>query len=175
MCVCVYACLSVCTCMYVCVRVCLCVCLCVHACMCVCARVRLCVCLCMCVSVCVHACTYVCLSVYLCMCVCVSLCICAFVCVCMCAQSCLTLCDPMDCSSLGSSVHGTSQGRKLERVAIPSPGDLHNPGIKPTSPTLQADSLPLSHLGSPKGSVYAPCPNMPLGLKNYFELKTLEK
>ena len=30
-----------------------------------------------------------------------------------------------------------------------TPGDLPNPGIKPTSPALQADSLPLSHLGSP--------------------------
>ena len=25
---------------------------------------------------------------------------------------------------------------------FPSPGDLTNPGIQPTSPTLQADSLP---------------------------------
>ena len=30
----------------------------------------------------------------------------------------------------------------LERVAIPSPGDLPNPGIEPGSPALQADSLP---------------------------------
>ena len=29
------------------------------------------------------------------------------------------------------------------------PGDLPHPGIKPGSPALQADSLPLSHLGSP--------------------------
>ena len=34
------------------------------------------------------------------------------------AQSCLTLCDPMDCSPPGSSVHGTSQARILEWVAI---------------------------------------------------------
>ena len=27
------------------------------------------------------------------------------------AQSCLTLCDPMDCSPLGSSVHGDSPGK----------------------------------------------------------------
>ena len=27
------------------------------------------------------------------------------------AQSCLTLCDPMDCSLAGSSVHGDSPGR----------------------------------------------------------------
>ena len=35
------------------------------------------------------------------------------------------------------------------RLPFPSPGDLPDPGIKPTSPALQADSLPLSHLGSP--------------------------
>ena len=35
------------------------------------------------------------------------------------AQSCLTLCDPMDCSSPGSSIHGILQARILEWVAIP--------------------------------------------------------
>ena len=35
------------------------------------------------------------------------------------AQSCLTLCDPMDYSSLGSSVPGILQARILEWVAIP--------------------------------------------------------
>ena len=33
-------------------------------------------------------------------------------------QSCPTLCDPMDCSLRGSSVHGIFQARILERVAI---------------------------------------------------------
>ena len=33
-------------------------------------------------------------------------------------QSCLTLCDPMDCRSPGSSVHGILQARILEWVAI---------------------------------------------------------
>jgi len=35
-------------------------------------------------------------------------------------QSCLTLCDPMDCSPPGSSVHGILQARILEWVAMPS-------------------------------------------------------
>ena len=35
------------------------------------------------------------------------------------AQSCLTLCNPMDCSSPGSFVHGILQARTLEWVAIP--------------------------------------------------------
>ena len=34
--------------------------------------------------------------------------------------SCLTLCDPMDCSLPGSSVHGILQARILEWVAMPS-------------------------------------------------------
>ena len=35
------------------------------------------------------------------------------------SQSCLTLCDPMDCSLLGSSVRRILQERILEQVAIP--------------------------------------------------------
>ena len=48
------------------------------------------------------------------------LCVCVFVCVCVClvARLCLTLCDPMDCSPPGSSIHGISQGRLLGRVAV---------------------------------------------------------
>ena len=33
-------------------------------------------------------------------------------------QSCLTLCNPLDCSSPGSSVHGILQARVLEWVAL---------------------------------------------------------
>ena len=70
------------------------------------------------------------------------------------AQLGLTLCHPMDCSLSGSSVHGISQARILKRVglAFPPPGDLPHPGIKPTSPvspSLQVDSLPLSHWEAP--------------------------
>ena len=39
---------------------------------------------------------------------------------CSVAQSCLTLCDPLDYSLPGSSVHGILQARVLEWVAIPS-------------------------------------------------------
>ena len=35
-------------------------------------------------------------------------------------KSCLTICDPMDCSPPGSSVHGIFQARLLEWVAISS-------------------------------------------------------
>ena len=34
------------------------------------------------------------------------------------AQSCLTLCDPMDCSPPGSSLHGILQARVLEWIAV---------------------------------------------------------
>ena len=36
-------------------------------------------------------------------------------------QLCPTLCDPMDCSPPGTSVHGISQARILKRVAISYP------------------------------------------------------
>ena len=39
--------------------------------------------------------------------------------------------------------------RILEWVASPSPGDLPDPGIKPGSPVLQADSLPTELWGEP--------------------------
>ena len=40
-------------------------------------------------------------------------------CECSLVPSRLTLCDPMDCSPPGSSVHGISQARILEQIAIP--------------------------------------------------------
>ena len=46
------------------------------------------------------------------------MCVCVCVCVHAHAQLCSTLCDPMDCSPLGSSVHGIFQARILEWVAI---------------------------------------------------------
>ena len=54
----------------------------------------------------------------------------------------MTFWDPMDCSLPGSFVHGILQARILVWVAYPSPEDLPNPGIKPGSPALQANSLP---------------------------------
>ena len=49
------------------------------------------------------------------------------------------LCDPMDCSLLGSPVHWVF----WRGLLCPLPGDLPDPGIKPAypaSPALQADS-----------------------------------
>ena len=39
-------------------------------------------------------------------------------------QSCPTVCDPMDCSPPGSSVHGVLQARILEWVAMPFSRDI---------------------------------------------------
>ena len=41
-------------------------------------------------------------------------CVCVCICVCLVDQWCLTLCDPMDCSPVGSSLHGIVQTRILE-------------------------------------------------------------
>ena len=45
-------------------------------------------------------------------------------------QSCPTLCDSMDCSPSGSSVHGLPRQEYWNGLPFPSPGDLLNPGIK---------------------------------------------
>ena len=69
---------------------------------------------------------------------------------CLVAQLCLTLCDPMDCSPPGSSVHGDSPGKNtgvgchaLLQEIFPGPG------IKPGSPAVQVDSLPAVLPGKP--------------------------
>ena len=65
-------------------------------------------------------------------------------CVCSFAQPCLTLCDPMDCSPLGSSVRGILQGIILEWVAIFSSRGSNRPRDRTrlVSPTLRVGSLP---------------------------------
>ena len=65
------------------------------------------------------------------------------------AQSRPTLCDPMDCSPSGSSVHEIVQERILEWVTIPFPGDLPNTRVELRSPSLQEDSLPCEPPGKP--------------------------
>ena len=46
---------------------------------------------------------------------------------------------------------GFSRQEYWSGLPFPSPGDLPDLGIKPTSPALQVDSLPLSHQGSYPG------------------------
>ena len=59
------------------------------------------------------------------------------------------LCDPLDGSLPGSSVHGILCARILKWVVMPISEDLSNAGIKLGSPALQADSLPPEPLGKP--------------------------
>ena len=64
------------------------------------------------------------------------------------AQPCPTLCDPMNSSPPGSSVHRMLWARILQWIVnIPFPGDLPNPGVKSVSLALQVDSL----LSKPQG------------------------
>ena len=60
-----------------------------------------------------------------------------FPCVCVwVTQSCLTLCDPMDCSPPGSSVHGILQARIMEWATISFP----------SGPSQPRDWTQLSHI-----------------------------
>ena len=63
-------------------------------------------------------------------------------------QSCPSLCDPMDCSPPGSSVHGILQARILEWVAIPFSRGSSQPRNRTriSTPLLhwEAGSLPLA-------------------------------
>ena len=52
----------------------------------------------------------------------------------------LSLCDPMDCGLLSSSLRGFSRKEYWSGWPFPSPGDLPHPGAEPTSLT----SLPLA-------------------------------
>ena len=67
------------------------------------------------------------------------------------SKSCPTLCDPMDCSPPGSSVHGDSPGKNTGVCCHALFQGSLNPGIKPRSSALQMDSL----LSEPPGKVGA--------------------
>lgn len=80
------------------------------------------------------------------------------ICCCLChAVVSDSFCNRMDCSPPGSSVHGISI--ILEWVAISTSRGSSWPrgwvGIFRKSPTLQADSWPLSHQGSPCVSLWS--------------------
>ena len=63
-------------------------------------------------------------------------------------QLCLTLCNPMDCSLPGSSVHGISLARIRAGLPFPPAWGLPTQGLNLHLMHWQAGSLPLSHLGS---------------------------
>ena len=73
----------------------------------------------------------------------------AFVCVCvLVAQLCLILCNPMDCSPPGSSVHGILQARILEWVAMPSTRGSFRPRNLTWVSCIAGGLYHLSHQGS---------------------------
>ena len=78
----------------------------------------------------------------------------SYVQVCLAAQSCSTLCDPMDCSSPGSSVHGILQAKILKWVAIPFSKGSSQPRDRTQVSCVEADSLPAEPLERSLHSVY---------------------
>ena len=66
------------------------------------------------------------------------------------AQWCLTLCDPMDCSPLGTSYHGIFQARNWSGLPFPAPGEPSNSGIKPMSPALAGRFFTTEPPGKPQ-------------------------
>ena len=64
-------------------------------------------------------------------------------------QLCPTLCDPVDCSLSGFSIHGILQARILEWVTISFSRGSSDPGIEPGSPALEADALTSEPPGQP--------------------------
>ena len=54
----------------------------------------------------------------------------------------------MDCSLPGSYVHGIARQEYWSGLPFPSPGDLADQGLEPTSPALQADSFTNFYEGS---------------------------
>ena len=68
-------------------------------------------------------------------------------------QSCPALCDPMDCSPPGSSVHGILQARILQGIAMPSSKGSSQPRDQTCLSSVSCigrwDLHPQRHLGSP--------------------------
>ena len=69
------------------------------------------------------------------------------------AQTCLTLCDPVDCRPPGSPVHGISQARILEWVAISFSRGSSRPRDQTRVSLIAGRSLTLSqmHIKAYKG------------------------
>ena len=78
------------------------------------------------------------------------------------AQSCTTLCDPMDCSLPGSSVHGIFQARILEWVAISFSRRSSQP----------RDQTQVSHIVGRRFTVWA---TRDSGIAPQIKAQTLEK
>ena len=65
------------------------------------------------------------------------------------AQSCPTLCDPMDCSLPGSSIHGILRQEYWSRLLFPSPWVFPTQGLNPGLLHCRQVLYQLSYQGSP--------------------------
>ena len=65
---------------------------------------------------------------------------------------CLTLAIPRTVARQAPLSMAFSRQEYWSGLPFPSPGDLPNPGIEPSSPTLQADALPTELPKKPKTS-----------------------
>ena len=86
-----------------------------------------------------------------------------YYCCCLVAKSCPRLCDPMDCSPQGSSVHGIPQQEYQSGLPFPPPGDFPKAGIEPFLPHCRLFLYHLSHLGSLVGG--SGCSDLTFSLK----------
>ena len=71
------------------------------------------------------------------------------------SESCSVVLDSLQPHGLPACQASLSMGfsrQELSQLPCPPPGDLLNPGIKPRSPTLQANSLPSKPPGKPKNT-----------------------
>ena len=68
---------------------------------------------------------------------------------------CLTLCDPMDYSLPGLSVHGISRQEYCSGLPFPSPGDLPNPETEPVSPALAGGFFTTESPGKPTRKTFS--------------------
>ena len=64
-------------------------------------------------------------------------------------KSCQTLASPWAVACQAPLSVGFSRQEYWSGLPFPSPGDLPNLGIEPSSPALQADSLPIELQGKP--------------------------
>ena len=85
-------------------------------------------------------------------------------------NSCLILCNPMDCSPPGSSVHGILQARILEWVAILSPGIFPTQGSNPGLPHCRWILYCLSHHENPSYCYFFTLIEKPFWYKNNKKL-----
>ena len=71
------------------------------------------------------------------------------------AQSCLTLCNPMDCSTLGSSVHGNSRQEQWSGLPLSSPKFCLTQGLNLGIPHCSQISLLTEAPGKPNKFLFS--------------------